>query len=87
MLQASQYGGDKGLQDFLLLDPAEKSERCPTEVLIRMLEVVPQVLADKNLQEAHISQNVGHKDLLFGVFAPACDIEGCLAGLVIEGRI
>lgn len=50
MLQAGQDGGDEGLQNLLFPDAAQEAQRHTPDVLIGMLQVVAQVLADEDLQ-------------------------------------
>ena len=50
MLQAGQDGGDEGLQDLLLPDAAQEAQRDAPDVLVGVLQVVAQVLADEDLQ-------------------------------------
>ena len=50
VLQAGQDGGNERLQDLLLPDAAQEPQRGAPDVLVGVLQVVPQVLADQNLQ-------------------------------------
>ena len=50
MVQTVQDGGYEGLQDFLLPDAAQEPERDSPQVLVGVLQVVAQVLADQDLQ-------------------------------------
>mmetsp|Transcript_3100 Transcript_3100/g.8470 ORF Transcript_3100/g.8470 Transcript_3100/m.8470 type:complete len:332 (-) Transcript_3100:112-1107(-) len=47
VLQVAQYRRNQRLQDLKLLDPAQEPQRHSPQVLVRVLEVVPQVLADQ----------------------------------------
>ena len=49
VVQAIQDGGDEGLQDLLLSNAAQEAEGHTPQVLIRMLQIVPQMLAHKDL--------------------------------------
>ena len=50
MFQAGQDGGDQRLQDLLLPDAAQKAQCDAPDVLVGVLQVVAQVLADEDLQ-------------------------------------
>ena len=50
VLQASQDGGNERLQDLLFPDAAQEAQRDAPDVLVGMLQVVAQVLADEDLQ-------------------------------------
>ena len=50
MVQAGQHAGNEGLQNVLLMDAAQEAEGHPPDVLVGVLQVVAQVLADQNLQ-------------------------------------
>lgn len=49
VLQIRKDGGHQGLQDLLLTNTAQKPQCDTTDVLVGMLEVVAQVLADEDL--------------------------------------
>ena len=57
MLQAGEDGGNERLQDLLLSDSAQEPQRGAPDILVGVLQVVSQVLADQNLQ-AGASENV-----------------------------
>lgn len=48
VLEARHDGGDEGLEDLRLGDSAEEPERGAAQELVRMLQVVAQVLADED---------------------------------------
>jgi len=50
VLQAGQNGRYQGLQDFLFPDSAQEAQRDTPDVLVGMLQVVAQILADQDLQ-------------------------------------
>ena len=50
VLQAGQHAGNEGLQDVLLMDAAQEAEGHPPDVLVGVLQIVAQVLADQDLQ-------------------------------------
>ena len=56
MLKASQNGWYQGLKDFLFPYSAEEPECDAPNVLVRVLQVVPEVLADQYL---HATQHNG----------------------------
>ena len=50
MLQAGQDGGYQRLQNLLLPDSAQEAQRDAPDVLVGVLQVVAQILADQDLQ-------------------------------------
>ena len=50
VLQAGQDGGYQRLQDLLLPDSAQEAQGDAPDVLVGVLQVVAQILADQNLQ-------------------------------------
>ena len=48
VVQARKDGRYEGLQDLLLVNAAEEAERNTSQVLVRVLEVVPQILANQD---------------------------------------
>ncbi len=52
VLQVGQDGGHQRLQDLLLADAAQEAQRDAADVLVGVLQVVAQVLADEDLQGA-----------------------------------
>ena len=50
MLQAGQDGGYQRLQNLLLPDSAQEAQGDAPDVLVGMLQVVTQILADQDLQ-------------------------------------
>jgi hypothetical protein len=50
VLQAGQDGGNERLQDLLLADAAQEAQRDAADVLVGVLQVVAQVLADEDLR-------------------------------------
>ena len=50
VLQAGQNGRDQGLQDFFFPNSAQEAQRHTPDVLVGMLQVVAQILADQDLQ-------------------------------------
>jgi hypothetical protein len=63
VVQVGQDAGHQGLEDFLLPDTAQETQRDAPDVLIGVLQVVPQVLADQNLQDSKKTNNkMGHQN-------------------------
>jgi hypothetical protein len=50
MLQVGQDAGHQRLQDLLLADAGEEAQGDPPDVLIGVLQVVPEVLANQDLR-------------------------------------
>jgi len=55
VLQACKDGRDEWLKDFLFPYSTEESECDSPYVLVGVLQVIPQILADQDLQQAAIS--------------------------------
>lgn len=49
MLQVGEDAGNKRLQDFLLTDAAQEAQSDATNVLIGVLQIIAQILADQYL--------------------------------------
>ena len=58
MLQAGQDGGYQRLQDLLLPDSAQEAQGDAPNVLVGMLQVVAQILADQNLRATSVTTSV-----------------------------
>jgi hypothetical protein len=58
VLQVAQDGGHEGLQNFLLSDAAQETQCDTPDVLVGMLKIVPQVLANQNLEGGRDGQQV-----------------------------
>ena len=58
MLQAGQDGGNQRLQNLLLAYPAQEAQRDTPNVLIGVLQIVAQILADQDLRSTSVTMSV-----------------------------
>lgn len=59
VLNVGKDGGNEGLNDLGLGKAAEEAEGDASDVLIRVLEVVPEILADKDHLRQDAASGVG----------------------------
>lgn len=53
MFKILQNGRNQGFQDVFLANSTQKSQSDPTNIFIGMLKIIPQILADQDLQSWH----------------------------------
>ena len=58
VLQAGQDGGYQRLQDLLLPDSAQEAQGDAPDVLVGVLQVVAQILADQDLRATSVTTSV-----------------------------
>ena len=63
VFQVGENGWHQRLKDVLLTNAAQEAERDAPQILIRMLKIVSEVLADEDLQHGYV-ECPGHRFMI-----------------------